>query len=92
MLPYQTPAWNFKPSSSFHERNVKMFASRTDILVKSVIFDNTPAGNGYRFLKNLISTIWDTFHGGAIPSYDTFCSVTDGQNANPYSLKKKSSE
>ena len=58
-----------------------MFASRMDILVKSVIFDNTPAEKWFgprffvpwNFLKNLISTIWESFHYG----------VTDGQNANP---------
>ena len=33
-------------------------------------------------LKNLTSTIWDSFHGSASPSYDIFFSVTDGQNAN----------
>ena len=69
-----------------------MFASRTDILVKktnnflqhrcgkmgSVLDFFLPLN----FLKNLISTIWDRFYGGASPSYDIFFSVTDGQNAN----------
>ena len=34
--------------------------------------------------EELISTIWDSFHGGASPSYmyDFFFSVMDGQNAN----------
>ena len=36
----------------------------------------------WKFLKNLISIIWDSFHGGASPSYDLFFNVTDGQNAN----------
>ena len=63
-----------------------MFASRTDILVKSAIFDNTPAEKWFsprlfvpwNFLKKLISTI----HGGEGLSYDLFFNVTDGQNAN----------
>ena len=53
-----------------------MFPLWTDILVKSAIFDNTPAEKWFglrilvpwNFLKNLISTIWDSFHGGASPS------------------------
>ena len=28
------------------------------------------------------STIWDSFHGGASPSYGLSINVTDGQNAN----------
>ena len=32
--------------------------------------------------ENRISTIWDSFHDGASPSYDIFYNVTDGQNAN----------
>ena len=36
----------------------------------------------WNFLNKLISTIWDSFHGGASPSYDLFFNVTDGQNAN----------
>ena len=36
----------------------------------------------WNFLKNLISTIWDSFHGGASPSYDLYFCVTDRQNAN----------
>ena len=43
-----------------------------DILAKCVIFINTPAENGsvenvvpWNFLKNLIYTIWNSFHGGA---------------------------
>ena len=71
-------------------RDVKMFAERTDILAKSVILGNAPAEKwfGLRFvvpwdfLKNLFSTSWDSFHGGANPSYYFFFSVTDGQNAN----------
>ena len=68
-----------------------MFTSRTDILAKSAIFDHTPVEKWFgprifvqsgNFLKNLISTIWDSFHGGASPSYDLFFNVTDGQNAN----------
>ena len=36
----------------------------------------------WNLLNNLFSTIWDSFHGGASPSYDLFDNVTDGQNAN----------
>ena len=72
-------------------RNVKMFASWTDILVKSANFYDTPAEKQFaprivvpwNFLENPISTIWANFHGGASPSYDFYFSVTDGQNANP---------
>ena len=59
-------------------------------MAKSAIFGNTPAGKWFgprivvpwNFLKNLISTIWDSFHVGASPSYDFFFRVTDGQNSN----------
>ena len=72
-------------------RDVKIFVSQTDILAKSAIFDNTPVEKWFdprifvpwSFLKNLIPTIWDSFHGGASPPYGFFFSVTDGQNANP---------
>ena len=58
-------------------RDVKKFASQTDISVKSAIFDNTPAERWFglkmfvplNFLENLISAIWDRFIGGASPSY-----------------------
>ena len=88
MLSYQTPG--ISNQTLVFMRDVEMFASRTDILVKSAIFDNTPSEKGFgprivvpsNFLENLISTIWDSFHGGASPSYDLFFSVTDGQNAN----------
>ena len=68
-----------------------MFPSRTDISVKIVIFDSTPAEQSFgprivvpwNFLKNLISTIWDSVHGGERPSYDLFFSVTDGEYAKP---------
>ena len=72
-------------------RDVKILASWTDILGKSASFYNTHAKKWFgpsifvtwNFLKNLrISTIWDSFHGGASPSYDLFFSVADGQNAN----------
>ena len=41
----------------------------------------------WNFLKNLIATIWDSFHGGASGKpiiYDLLFRATDGQNANPY--------
>ena len=41
MLPYQTPG--ISNQALVFMRDVKMFASRTDMLVKGVIFDNTPA-------------------------------------------------
>ena len=86
MLAHQTPGISNQALGFM--RDVKMFASRTDILVKSAIFDNTPAEKWFgpkgfvpwNFLKNPISTIWDRFDGGASLSYDPFFSVTDGQN------------
>ena len=73
MLPYQTP--EISNQALVFMRDVKMFASLTDISVKSAIFDNIPAGKWFgprfcvpsNFLKNLISTTWDSFHGGASP-------------------------
>ena len=61
-----------------------------DILAKSAIFDHTRAEKWlgprmfvpWNFLTNLISTIWDSFHGGASHSYDLFFNVTDGQITN----------
>ena len=41
MLPYQTPG--ISKQALVFMRDVKMFASWTSILVKSAIFDNTPA-------------------------------------------------
>ena len=41
MLPYQTPG--ISNQALVFMRDVKMFASWMDILVKSAIFDNTPA-------------------------------------------------
>ena len=90
MLPYETPG-NSNQLQVFM-RDVKKLASRTDILAKCAIFDNTPADEWFGpkvfvpwdFLKNIISTIWDSFHGGESPSYDFFFSVTDGQSANHY--------
>ena len=63
------------------DRNVKEMRN----LAKSVIFGNTPEEKWFgpkivvpwNFLKNRISTVWDSFHGGASPSYDNFFSVTD---------------
>ena len=53
MLPHQTPG--ISNQAQVFIRDVKMFASRTDILVKSAIFDNTPAGKwfGPRFFCTL---------------------------------------
>ena len=63
-----------------------------DILAKSAIFDSTPTEKWFgqriftpwNFLKNPISISWDSFQGGESRSYVFFLSVTDGQNANPY--------
>ena len=82
MLPYQTPG--VLNQALVFMRDVKMFASRTDILIKSAIFDNTPAKKWFgpricvpwNFLKNLIPTIWDSFHDGASSSYDIFFTVS----------------
>ena len=77
-------------------RDVIMVSSRTDILVKRAIFNNTPVEKWFsptifvptNYLKNLISTIWDSFfYGGLSPSNDLFFSVTDEQNVNPYTKK-----
>ena len=67
MLPYQTPG--ISNQVLVFMRDMKMFASRMDILVKSAIFYNTPAEKWFglrifvpwNFLKNLISSIWDSF-------------------------------
>ena len=88
MLPYQTPG--ILNQAVVFMRDVKMFALRTDILVKNAIFDNTPAEKRYgpkilvpqNFMKNLISTIWDSFSWWYKPFISPFLSVTDGQNAN----------
>ena len=83
IIPYQTPG--ISNQALIFMRDVKMFASRMDIGYK-VQFLTTPLckkwfGPRYFvpwiFLKNQISTIWDSFHGGASPSYDLFFSVTD---------------
>ena len=70
-------------------RDVKMFASRTDILAKSAIFGNTPVEKWLvwefctlELSEEPSSTIWDSFYGGESPTYDFFFSVTDGQSAN----------
>ena len=88
-LLYQTPG--ISNQALVFVRDIKMFTSRTDILAKSAIFDNTPAEKwfgpsifaSWNFLKDPISTLWDSFHGGESPSYDFFICVMDGQNANP---------
>ena len=67
--------WNFKPSSCFHERCETVHVTDGHF-GKKYNFDNTPAEKWFglrifvpwNFLKNLISTIWDSFHGGASPS------------------------
>ena len=79
MLPYQTPG--ISNQALVFMRDVKMFASWTDIFVKSAIFDNTPAEKWFgprifvtwNFLQNLISTFWDSFHGTL---HMTFSSVS----------------
>ena len=50
MLPHQTPG--IANQAQVFMRDVKMFASRTDILLKSAIFGNAPAGKwfGPRFV------------------------------------------
>ena len=78
ILPYQTPG--ISNQALVLMIDVKIFAKRTDIVAKSAIFDHIPAGKWFssricvpwNFLKNLISTIWDSFSGGASPSYDPF--------------------
>ena len=45
----------------------------------------------WNFLTNLISTIWDSFHGAASPSYDLFFNETDVQNANTELIKLRTS-
>ena len=88
MLPYQTPG--ISNQALQFSWDGKMFVSWTDIFAKRAIFDNTPADKWFNlrifvpwnFLKYLISTVWDSFHGSESPSYDSFFSVTDGQNAN----------
>ena len=57
--------------------------TESDILAKKAIFDNTPAYKWFgpricapcNFLKNLIFTIWDSFHGGESPLCYFFFSV-----------------
>ena len=45
MLPYQTPGISNK--ALVFMTDVKMFASRTESLLKSAMFDNTPAGKWF---------------------------------------------
>ena len=67
MLPYlQTPGISNQALVFMRYENVLV----TDILAKSTIFDHTPVEKWFgprifvpwNFLKNLISTIWDSFH------------------------------
>ena len=89
MLPHQTPGISLNQALVFM-RDVKIFASDGHFGKKSAIFDNTPVEKRFgpwifctvKLSENLISTIWDRFHGGASLSYDPFFSVTDRQIAN----------
>ena len=60
MLPHQTPG--ISNQALVFMRDVKIFTSRTDILVKSAIFDNTPAekwfGPRFFFYLETFSKTW----------------------------------
>ena len=94
MLPHQKPG--ISNQALVFMRDVKEFASRMDILVKSAILNNTPVEKWFgprffvpwNFLNNLISTIWDSFHGGASLLY-LFFSVTVGNNAKTEQITLK---
>ena len=88
MPPHQTPG--ISNQALVFMTDVKMFAQRTDILVKSAIFNSNPAGKWFgpimlyleTFWKPKFSTIWNRFHGGTRPSYELFVIVMYGQNGN----------
>ena len=83
--------WNFKPSSSFIERCENAPVMDGHLGKKCHFRQHTLWKNSlgqiifvpWNFLKNLIATVWGSFHGGASPSYDLSFNVTDRQNANP---------